>query len=235
MAVKKKSTATSVASGIYGGLPTVDLSGLPQNWSPQLQQQVQQYYAPVNALTPAQQAALSPAQAYALLSGGGQLSTDGAPPPPPAQAVAPDAVNLPGSWNLAQQPGGGTMVGGTSGTPTLSSTPQSSGGGGGGGGYGPGTSGGYPPLGGFSSTAYPMYASTPSFNTPGGFTPPPSGYGVPTGMTQQVAQPQVPPTMSGITPGSIPQTQQAGFTPLQSQPNFNMMMGGTTGYKNSMK
>jgi len=90
-------------------------------------------------------------------------------------------------------------------------------------------------MGGFSSTSYPMYASTPSFNTPGGFTPPPTGYGVPTGITQQVAQPQVPPTMSGITPGSIPQTQQAGFTPLQSQPNFNMMMGGTTGYKNSMK
>jgi hypothetical protein len=82
---------------------------------------------------------------------------------------------------------------------------------------------------------YPMYASTPNVNTASGFIPPPYGYGVPVTNTLQVGQPSMPTQIGGVTPASLSQTQQAGFTPLSAQPNYNLMFGGTTGYKNTMK
>jgi len=86
----------------------------------------------------------------------------------------------------------------------------------------------------FASAGGPMYASTPSFSTPAGFIPPPQGYGVPTGITQSVGQTFTPSTLSGYAPQSQ-QVPTAGYSPMNAQPNYNMMMGGTTGYKSTMK
>lgn len=114
---------------IAAQLPQIDLSGLPQNWTPAQTAAVQQEFAPINALTRAQQAALSPAQAYSLLSGGGQLSPAGGggggggqpvtvanpitspapaapaspPPPPPPPPLAGTQIGAP------TQPGWGSM------------------------------------------------------------------------------------------------------------------------------
>lgn len=90
----------------------------------------------------------------------------------------------------------------------------------------------------------PQYASrggqfssvAPSQSTAAGFIPPPQGYGVPTTQTQQVSNTYPPSQLSGVTPQAAQlSTQLAGYTPMNTQPNYNMMMGGTTGYKSTMK
>jgi len=85
----------------------------------------------------------------------------------------------------------------------------------------------------YASVAGPSY---PSFSSPAGFLPPPQGYGVPTTTTQQVNNPIQPSTQTGVTPNNPAlSSQAAGYTPLASPPNYGQQMGGTTGYKNTMK
>jgi hypothetical protein len=87
---------------------------------------------------------------------------------------------------------------------------------------------GLPSLGGTN----PVYQQ--SFANQQGFIAPPQGYGVPNTQTQQVQSPYLP--LSGVSPFSVSvQQPAAGYTPLSAQPNYNMMMGGTTGYKSTMK
>jgi hypothetical protein len=54
-------------------------------------------------------------------------------------------------------------------------------------------------------------------------------------LLQQTQYPYPPSSLSGYSPQSSGQQQQAGYTPMSTQPNYNMMMGGTTGYKSTMK
>jgi len=85
----------------------------------------------------------------------------------------------------------------------------------------------------FASVSGPVY---PSFSSPAGFVPPQGGYGVPTTTTQQTNTPVTPSTQTGITPTNPAlSSQAAGYTPLASQPNYGQQMGGTTGYKSTMK
>jgi hypothetical protein len=87
----------------------------------------------------------------------------------------------------------------------------------------------------WSSVASKYASTTPALSTPAGFIPPPGGYGVPNTILQQTGYPYPPSSLSGNAPQSSGQQQQAGYTPLSTQPNYNMMMGGTTGYKSTMK
>ncbi|HKD45419.1 MAG TPA: hypothetical protein VKD24_07150 [Candidatus Angelobacter sp.] len=85
----------------------------------------------------------------------------------------------------------------------------------------------------YASLAARYSSTTPALSTPQGFIPPPGGYGVPTTTLQQVSTPYPPASLSGNASfQSATPPQQAGFSPLQVQPNYNLMMGGTTGYKN---
>ena len=85
----------------------------------------------------------------------------------------------------------------------------------------------------FASVSGPSY---PSFSSPAGFVPPSQGYGVPTTTTLQTGNPQTPSTQTGVTPTNPAlSSQAAGYSPLTAQPNFGQQMGGTTGYKSTMK
>lgn len=78
-----------------------------------------------------------------------------------------------------------------------------------------------------------QWGSTMSaLSTPEGFVPPGQGYGAPNTSTQYVPNTYPPSQLSGVTPFAIPfSNQYAGYTPMNSQPNLNLQMGGTTGYK----
>jgi hypothetical protein len=58
---------------------------------------------------------------------------------------------------------------------------------------------------------------------------------VPNTILQQTGYPYPPASLSGNQPAYSGLAQQAGYTPLSAQPNYNMMMGGTTGYKSTSK
>jgi hypothetical protein len=143
-------------------------------------------------------------------------------------------VSLPTTFNRAAQPfTSDVATGGATSYSTPSPTPPSPSGGGGG--WGGASIAGAQNNPQYASTQ-PAYSSTsPALSTPAGFIPPPGGYGAPTTTLQQTAYPYPPSGLSGYTPQYSGTQQQAGFSPLNTQPNYNMMMGGTTGYKSTMK
>jgi hypothetical protein len=180
-------------------------------------------------------------------------------PPPPTISAPPPNVSLPTSFDRASMPFGtasgqvtATSTPGAPGAPTV--TQQT-------GPWGSGVQGDYGGLSrqwsGAQERPYfgtmgigqgpqylsmgPQYASIagpayPSFSSPAGFLPPQQGYGVPTTNIQQVNNPIQPFTQSGVTPSNPAlSSQAAGYTPLASPPNYGQQMGGTTGYKSTMK
>ena len=87
----------------------------------------------------------------------------------------------------------------------------------------------------YSSQQQQYSSVSPSSTAQAGFIPPPQGYGVPTTTLQQVPNTYPPSQLSGSTPQTQLSTQLAGYSPMNTQPNYNQQFGGTTGYKSTMK